>query len=59
MVEYYSEDQKYPKAQIKNLKEDIYKEKLRESMKEKEYYIIGQISSGIALPHENTKDKKY
>ena len=41
MVEYYSEDQKYPKAKINNLKEDIYKEKLKESMQEKKYYVIG------------------
>ena len=41
MVEYYSEDQKYPKAQIKNLKEDVYKEKLKESMKPRKFYVIG------------------
>lgn len=28
-------------------------------MQEKEYYVIGQISSGIALPDEDTQDKKY
>lgn len=41
MVEYYSEDQKYPKAKINNLKEDIYKEKLKESMQEKKYLVLG------------------
>ena len=28
-------------------------------MAEKQYMIIGQVSSGIALPDENTKQKKY
>ena len=59
MVEYWSEDSKYPKAKLINLKEEIYKEKLKESMQKKTYFIIGQISAGIALPDENTKDKKY
>ena len=32
MVEYYSEPAKYPKARLNNLKEDVYKEKLKASM---------------------------
>ena len=41
MVEYYSEDSKYPKAKMLKLKEEEYKEKLQVSMQEKEYFIIG------------------
>ena len=51
MVEYYSEVCEYPKAKIINLKESVVKQELKLSMAEKQYYVIGQISSGIALPH--------
>ena len=59
MVEYFSEDSKYPKAKLINLKHDLYKEKLKISMQEKKYFIIGQISSGLALPDENIKKNNY
>lgn len=59
MVEYFAEDAKYPKARKASLNKEKAEAKLKESMKLKKYGVIGQISSGIALPDEDTKDKKY
>jgi len=64
MAEYFVENAKYPKAKMEDLQKDRAKfEKLKadlaETMKEKEYYVIGQISSGIALPDEDTEKNKY